>query len=299
MRLLIISDCRGWAYDHISNGIKKFNQDDSIDISIIYLNENAVQIAKDTWEEYDVILMMGWYLYQYFEFIPQNKVIAGIHSFDQWGKRLILPHQKFIDHLNGFDRINVISERFFNVFSRLGIHNIYYTPNGVDCEAFCPKTKMPDKFTIGVVAKSFRWKLKRINEFFIPAAKKSQVDYKILTGGADIISHKDMPDFYNSINCYVCASKSEGFSTSALEAGSCGRPLISTNISGTEELVVSEQTGFITDFSVDSVSDKIEFLRNDVEKCKCMGDNMRKHIVENYSWQKVVPYWISFFKGEK
>lgn len=300
MKVLIISDFRDWAFGHISKDIKKFTQDD-VDITIIYLNENAIDIAQNTWKKYDIVFIMGWHLYRYFEFIPKEKVITGINSFCQWdfdmsnGKRIFPPIQKFIDYLRGFCRINVISKRLIDLFSDHDLSDIYYTPNGVDCDLFRPKKDIPDKFIAGVIAKSYRWKLKNINKIFIPATRNSQVNHRILSGET---SYENMPDFYNSLSCYVCTSKSEGFSMSCLEAGACGRPLISTNISGTEEMIIPKKTGFIADMSIDSVSEKIDLLKNDIEKCKCMGDAMREHIVENYSWQKVISYWVSFFKGE-
>jgi len=305
MKILIISDYREWAFGHVSRSIKKFNQNDSADISIIYLNENGIEIAKKIWKEYDIIFVFGWYLYQHFDFIPKNKVIVGIMSFCKWDyglskeTKISPPTTQTIEYLKGFARICVISQRLLKVFSQYDLPDIYYTPNGIDCNMFFPKQDMPDNFKAGTVARYYRWKLKRIDNIFIPSTKKAQVDHKILSGGNDILSYDQMPDFYNDISCYICTSRSEGFSTSCLEAAACGRPIISTDVGGTEELIISEVTGIIADVSVESFSSKISLLKNDIEKCKMMGDNARKHVINNYSWEKVVPKWMSFLMGKK
>jgi len=305
MRVLIIADFRDWAFGHISKDIKKFNQDESVDINVIYLHENGIEIAQSSWAEYDVIFIMGWYLYHHFSFIPKNKVIVGINAFCKWdfqmskGSRTFPPTQSFIDYLSGFSRISVISQRLLDIFSKYDLPDIYYTPNAVDCDLFHPKMNMPDKFTVGAIAKSYRRKLKRVDSAVVPSAQKSQVEYKILSGENDMLSHEDMPDFYNSLSCHICASMSEGFSIAALEAAACGRPVISTDVGGVEEIIIHGETGFVVNMSIDDMSDKINLLKNDIEKCKCMGDNMRRHIVKNYSWQKVIPYWMSFLKGDK
>ncbi len=304
MKLLIVGDSRRWAFGHISTSIKRFNQDNSIDITIIYTKEDAVEIAKVTWRKYDIIFLMEWNLYKLFDFIPKNKIITGIHSFCTWdfnlskGEKVLQPPESLIDYLGDFLRINIISKRLLNLFSKHDLPDIYYTPNGVDCDLFYPKIDMPNKFVAGIIAQPFKKRLKSIDQTFIPSMEKSQIDYKILSGGESTLPYEDMPDFYNSLNCYVCTSRSEGFSMSSLEAGACGRPLISTDVSGTEEMIIPGKTGFIVDQTVEDISDKIDILKNDVEKCKFMGDTMRKHIVENYSWQKVIPYWTSFLKGD-
>jgi len=302
MKVLIISDFRDWAFGHISRNIKRFNLDTSIDFNIIYTHENGINIAKNIWQEYDIIFIMGWYMYKNFQFIPKEKIIVGIHSFCSWDmylskcEKVLPPPQALINYLQGFLRINIVSKRLFSLFSRHNHLPLYYTPNGVDCDSFYPKKAIPDKFMVGTISKSLRWKLKNIDKIFIPSAHISNVNYRILSGES---TYEEMPDFYNSLSCYVCTSRSEGFSMSCLEAGSCGRPVISTNVSGTEEMILPGKTGLIAEMSIDNISKNIKLLKNDVEKCKYMGENMRKHIIENYSWQKVIPSWISFLKGDK
>jgi len=300
MKVLAILDYRGWAFDHIVKNIKRFNQDDSVDIDILYLNENAIATAQRTWKEYDVIFIIEWYLYKHFDFIPQDKVITGIHSFRKWdghlsnGRKVLPPPQAFVNYLRKFKRINVVSKRLFELFQPQDIPHVYYTPNGVDCDVFFPQ-KLPDEFMIGIVAKKYFKDPKNIAKLFLPAVKKSQVDYKIMLGGTP---HDEMPYFYNLLSCYVCASKDEGFSMSCLEAAACGRPVVSTDVSGTEELIIHGKTGFIVDTSIDSISSAIDSLKNDVEKCKDMGDHMREHIIDKYAWSKVVHLWTSFIKGK-
>lgn len=306
MKILLIADYKNWAFGHIAQEVKKFNPDNNIDITIVYIDDDStIDVVKRTWEEYDIIFIMGWFLYENFLFIPKKKVIVGIHSYCKWdmnlskGRKTFAPPLPLIDYLNGFLRVSVISNRLYDLFSSYNLSDVYYTPNGVDCDIFRPKINMPDKFKVGIIAKHYRWGLKNITKIFIPAVKQAQVDYVILTGdGHNNLLYNQMPDFYNQLNCYICTSRSEGFSRSMLEAGACGRPIISTDVSGTEEMIISGKTGLIVDISIGDVIDKINIFRSDTEKCKIMGDNMRRHVVDNFAWEKVIPYWMAFLRGQ-
>lgn len=64
-----------------------------------------------------------------------------------------------------------------------------------------------------------------------------------------------------SANALIITSYSEGFPTIAVEAMALGKPVISTPVAGTDELI-NERTGVIVDWTAESVSYGIERIMN-------------------------------------
>ena len=76
--------------------------------------------------------------------------------------------------------------------------------------------------------------------------------------------------YIKSSDCLIITSYNEGFPTVAVEAMALGKPVISTAVAGTEELIQPE-TGLIVDWNVESVANGIlTILKNsyDSEKIK-------------------------------
>ena len=54
----------------------------------------------------------------------------------------------------------------------------------------------------------------------------------------------EMLNFYNNIDYYLCVSYNEGTPNPALEAGSCGVPIISTKVGNIPEIIKKNVNGF-------------------------------------------------------
>jgi len=57
--------------------------------------------------------------------------------------------------------------------------------------------------------------------------------------------HIEIARYLNASTVIVCGSFAEGWSVAMLEALACGKPLVSTNVSGVNELIVPGQNGFV------------------------------------------------------
>ena len=51
--------------------------------------------------------------------------------------------------------------------------------------------------------------------------------------------------YLNAADVYLCASLVEGWSVSMLEALACGKPIVSTPVSGTNQMIVAKKNGFV------------------------------------------------------
>jgi len=80
-----------------------------------------------------------------------------------------------------------------------------------------------------------------------------------------VIDHDKMPLFYSMMDIFVLASWREGFPNSLLEAASMGKPLVSSDIRGSREIVVDGYNGIL--FPAKNTGSLYESI------CKLVDDN--------------------------
>ena len=304
MKILILIDKPNWAYHSIAKSLCKYNTSKDISFNILPIKGGIDKIKKE-YKNYDLFYVMGFQTIKKIQFLPKDKTLMGIHSCHSWDNKkttpinIIYPDKKLVNSLNKFLRVNVVSKYLYDVFCKCGLNNLYYTPNGVDSNIFIPKKNNNKEFTIGYSGtKTHDWR-KGITEFILPAAKKSRVRVNLaMRSTGSHISMEEMPSFYNTLDAYVCASSSEGFSLSVLEAASCGIPIISTRITGCTELIRHGENGLFVERDVRDISEKINIMK-DFEFRKFMGENIRNDIINYHCWSKKINNWINFLKGLK
>lgn len=303
MKVLLLADRLNWSYHSIAQSLAKYNIDPDVHLKPMHIKGNEKEIKKK-YKKFDQTLVMGWQTYDRISFLDKSTTLIGVHSHHGWDERKTTPERdvnpprKLIKFLSKFKRVNTVSKRLYNLFRKNGLHSVYYTPNGVDTQLFdCPNRSPHDNFTIGYSgSKAHDWR-KGISRFIQPAADKAKVKCEIaMLGSGSYIPLEDMPKFYRKIDCYVCASSSEGFSLSVLEAASCGCPIISTRVGGTEELIRHGGNGFLVDRSIKDIVKHIRILKKDPQLFTQMSIDMRQYVMENYGWDKRTKDWIDFLK---
>ena len=303
MKILLLVDKPNWAFHSIAKNLIKFNTDTDLNLSWHAIKGQEKNIKK-IYKKHDLFYVMGIGNYERINFLPKKATMIGIHSCHEWDHkktlptRRVKPDKKTIDYINSFLRSDAVSKYLYDLFKECGAERIYYTPNGVDSDVFSPSGDIPKEFTIGYSGtKTHDWR-KGITEFIIPAAKKANVKVNLaMRATGTHIPLEEMPSFYSTLSAYVCASASEGFSLSVLEAASCGVPIISTKITGCIELIEDGYNGFLVDRTIQSIADKISVLKNDSQRRKKMSKNMRESIVKYHSWDKKINYWLKFLRG--
>lgn len=313
-RILLIADKPNWAYDSIAKCIVKYNKSDLI-IDIDYIKK-PIKKLKNNHKNYDLIFILGWQLLAHIEnnkiieditYINKNKILTGIHSHHSWDNRKTLPNfdieppKDLINFLNTIKGVNCVSKKLYNIFSKAGLDKIFLTENGVDSEIFIQKYNFyeNDKFNIGFSgnANNHDWR-KGFSEFIIPASEIENVNLVYASNlGDNLINLNEMPKFYNKLDAYICASSSEGFSLSVLEASATGIPVISTKVGGCEDLIQDDYNGFLVDRDVNAIKEKIQFLKENPKINIDMGKNNRKTIEKYWSWETKVEAWINFIKS--
>ena len=70
--------------------------------------------------------------------------------------------------------------------------------------------------------------------------------------------HNTLATYYNSCDFLIISSESETFGVVAIEAMSCGRPVLSTNCGGPEEIIINEQLGMVVGQSAQEMASGME-----------------------------------------
>ena len=112
-----------------------------------------------------------------------------------------------------------------------------------------------------------------------------------LTKQLRFIEHcKDMPLAYKISDLVVSAStEPEAFGRVVVEAQSMQKPIIASNIGGSNETIVNNKTGFLFESgNAKSLSKKIiEVLSSDESMLKSMGIEGRKNIIKKFNVEKM------------
>ena len=114
--------------------------------------------------------------------------------------------------------------------------------------------------------------------------------YRLINQVKFIDHCKDMALAYKVSDIVVSASiEPEAFGRVAVEAQSMERPIIASNIGGSNETVIDEKTGFLFDSnSAKSLSKKIlKVLSMDDASLQSMGKEGRKNIIQKFNVEKM------------
>ena len=300
MKVLLLIDKLHWSYHSITNALMEYNQDSDLDLSMLPIKKNEKQIKK-VYKKYDLFFILGFQTYERINFLPKKNTLVGIHSHHSWDERRTTPEKdvnppsRLIDFLNEFLRVNTVSNRLYNLFKTNGVSKIFYTPNGVDTSLFFPEPIKHKGFVVGYsgsVAHDWR---KGTSKYILPAAEVANVKVKLaMLSTGDYVSQDNMPKFYNALDVYVCASSSEGFSLSVLEAAGCGLPIVSTKVGGCVDLIEDGRNGFLVKREVGAIAEKIMMLKNDRALCEKISFNICDDIKKKWCWSKRAKDWVGF-----
>lgn len=96
---------------------------------------------------------------------------------------------------------------------------------------------------------------------------------------------------------FLMPSQSESFGLSALEAMSCGVPVISSSVGGLPELVLHNRTGYIAEFSdIDRMAKyTLELLKNE-KKINSFSKKSRDRAEKIFEKKMIVPKYIKYYE---
>ncbi len=109
------------------------------------------------------------------------------------------------------------------------------------------------------------------------------------------VERQQLPSLLQQWQAFVLPSFQEGLCIAALEAMSCGLPVISTRCGGPESYIVDGENGILCDHQADQIADAVLQLFSDLERRVSYANAARKLIAEEFSKQAKTKQFLSLF----
>ena len=189
--------------------------------------------------------------------------------------------------LKNMHRISTNNNHLYEYFKA---NNVHYIPNGVDVSIFSPSNDKhydPNNILFGWVGNKDR----ATKNFNIIQALGKHFNISLVASSKSKLLQKNqsqMVDFYRSIDFLLVSSSTEGTPNPALEAASCGVPVITTHVGNMPDLIIDEDNGFFVDKPcVDSFKNVLYNKVKNVNdrKYREMSQSIRNCIVEKWQWK--------------
>jgi hypothetical protein len=201
-----------------------------------------------------------------------------------------------------FDRVLCVSDRIYQTAKDM-CPAVRVVP-GVNQDLFLP-WELPnrDKLTIGWcgqrdgLTKGYREILEPLKELL-----GESVEWQINTRSAqDPLDDMEMLRWYHGIDLFVSTSCSEGFQMPVLEAASCGRPVIATDVGAAREVVQHGENGFIvrTYECASHFEGVVCEIAGHIREYDAYREMLIEHgrraagvVTENFRWEERTGEWI-------
>ncbi|WP_048159748.1 glycosyltransferase family 4 protein [Thermococcus barophilus] len=243
----------------------------------------------------------------------------------------ILLLQTSLRKIDGFIAVsNAVKKDLENIL-RGSLRNrpIYVVPNGIDTNFWRPvedkeewKSKMGLDGGIVITTTSRLTKRKRVN--VIPKLAKEIIEkyriedikFVIIGDGPEKRRIKELIKAYHiqdkvlmvgkqprekvreylwASDIYLSPAIYEAFGIAALEALSCGVPVVANNHGGISEIVRHGVTGLISEDDMELL-ENVLYLLNNIELVEKMGKNARKIVKEEFTWEKIAKEIVEIYK---
>jgi hypothetical protein len=288
--ILLIADVPNWIFHRHTEVLERFLSDE-FTFSVLFRGQSYDE------DDYDLIYPLEFDMVKGEDIVSPMKYITGIRSHASWADMDFLPFVNFLS--DKFKRVHVVSKRLMNIFSPF-LTGVCYVTHGVDTQFFTP-TRSADQSgkTLRLGWSGNRKNLyKGFKEFILPLGKLSGVEL-VYCGYADrILSLKEMPAFYDSIDAYICTSIYEGSNNSLLETASMERAIITTDNGTVPEYLVHEESALIVPREQTAFINAVERLRDNPDLRAWLGCNARRSIIEGgWDWKNKVIEYRNFFWG--
>jgi len=298
--ILIIADVPGWALDRTAeNVIKRLTNQFKFKKAF---NAQAVEVVKKN--DYDLLYVTYWRQLQdaSINIKISSPTITGIRSHFKWDQgKSQPPSDEMLNHINTFKAVNVPSNILYDIFKDKH-PALFYTPHGVDQNIFIPAknpfTSPAGELVVGWTGSRYNQPGKRgLDDLLIPALQNLK-GVKLITAEREDKwrTQKEMVNFYQNLDAYICTSRTEGGPHPLLEASSCGIPIISTSVGIAPDLIENNQNGILIDRSINAIIKAITTLRNNPELRRNMAIQAREVIEHSWTWDIQAQNYITFFE---
>lgn len=334
-KIAVVYDVDGWAYCNIANEIKKYLSNDfDIDIfPVSVFEDNPVKFIMLS-DRYDLVHClwrgvlscldfeyargyihnMGLTFEEFMnKFYSKKNVTTSVYDHKFLDKENFETTKSFAKYAKNY---TVSSTILRDIYNKLDIDKkpMAVISDGVDITKFKPENL--ERFELENISKrkiKIGWvgnseftdsegdsDLKGVRKIIKPALQELidegyPIELKFADRKDGYIPHDKMPDYYNSIDLYICASKNEGTPNPVLESMASGVPIVSTNVGIVRDALGERQKEFILkERTKEALKEKVLELINNKERFKVLSkENLKQR--EEWTWEKKCNQFKEFF----
>jgi glycosyltransferase involved in cell wall biosynthesis len=316
---LLVFDLEGWVLGYRARIIQRYHPN----LQIISLKDMKQLIEKDGSSTinrtYGVISAMG--LEMASELLKRNvrvdsSQVGGYNfishnkdTYREWRGQPIIDKSFVKNVIERIGKLGAFNLKLVEVLKKIAPdQDVHYLRPFVETEFFKPVKKKRlgrnEVFTIGWVGNQER-RLKNYKTLYLPIveAYKKNPNLRFLESIRGQRSVKDMPDFYNKLDLLLITSANEGAPNPALEAYSCGVPVLSTNVGYIKTVVHKKARSLILDtdhpqYFIEKIDDLVKNRDAYLEIKKDCRDN----VCNNWTVNKAMGDWLNILfniKGDQ
>ena len=263
----------------------------------VEVHYGTTQSVFANWEQYNVVLNLLDWLPELFinSGVPKERLVMAVRSNLYEKMPEIYQNAKLLQRFVG--AVVVANAKQYEVF-KYRHKNVWLAPGGVDTEIFTPSDKpLRDKPIVGWAGSRDNFGVRyRGIPLVSNACQKLGLKYLPAYREERWRSEKQMVDYYqNDIDIYVDLSVAAGRQNGLLEAGACGKVLISSDAGIAPQLIEHGENGFL--INRDELS-LCEVLKKCTEKNTIkIRKNVRKEINRNWTWKVQATLFQSAFES--
>jgi glycosyltransferase involved in cell wall biosynthesis len=254
--------------------------------------------------------------------VPRTVVRVGLETDVPRNAKYRLAFRRLVDH------VVVVADRMRPAYAALGGERLSVIPNAVDPPArqhFPGAVRMslgipPEAFVIGSVARLVAQKrLDRLLDAVarlpgdvhcilagdgpLRAVLERQAAAPELAGRVHLLGHRaDVADVLGALDVFVATSDREGMSNAMLEALAAGVPVVSTQVSGTDEALRPGRNGVppgvVVGFDAAAVASAVGEVLEDADRRRAMAVAAGMRARETFGFPRVLDAWERVLAGE-
>lgn len=119
-------------------------------------------------------------------------------------------------------------------------------------------------------------------------AKEKNCEERVIFTGQQ--TQYELARLYNAADIFLLCSEYEGRANVLLEAASCGTPLLSSNVGGSDEIITSDKMGLIfKEYTSQAIKSYLEELLHNPRSRKFISEQMQE-----ISWEKTAQKYAEF-----
>ena len=295
-------DRMGWAFDNISKQVLKATSTQGL--SIVKCEYFFILLLLKIFEIKTNIVCFWWRsLGLLAQEAPNSRFAMMLYDHYSWSSNTA----ELLATADKATVVGVANPRLRQELKGLGVSKpIFVVKDGVDFDIFPLKgaNTSGSKFTFGWIGNAG---IQKSAGFEGQDFKGFSLIQKALEGTEfafeyyDVSQSKPMPHtevfehFYSKIDCYICASESEGTPNTVFEALACGIPAITTDVGNVQDVIVEGFNGMIVGRSIEEIRAAAYSIASDRDYYTQSSQSIRES-VRDFEWGIKVLVWLQLLR---